>query len=88
MTDSGQLKCIDFGTAKLLNTDKRTHELFGVSTPTLEELDEEASSRLHRPTFVGTPYYVSPEVLEDQECGASADLWALGKISNFYLLRF
>jgi 3-phosphoinositide dependent protein kinase-1 len=29
-------------------------------------------------TFVGTAQYVSPEMLEDSDCGAPGDLWALG----------
>lgn len=32
-----------------------------------------------RSTFVGTAYYVAPELIEESECSAPADLWALGK---------
>ena len=31
-------------------------------------------------TFVGTPQYVSPEMLAETYCGPSGDLWALGII--------
>jgi serine/threonine protein kinase len=31
-------------------------------------------------TFVGTPLYVSPEMLEDNIASASCDIWALGCI--------
>lgn len=31
-----------------------------------------------RATFVGTPYYMSPEILKDSVCDYQADLWALG----------
>jgi 3-phosphoinositide dependent protein kinase-1 len=31
-------------------------------------------------TFVGTADYVSPELLEENECGPAGDLWALGCI--------
>jgi len=41
-------------------------------------MKEEGRSRTA--TFVGTAEYVSPEMLEDDECEAPADLWALGCI--------
>ena len=33
-----------------------------------------------RPTFCGTPFYVSPEMLEDSLALPESDLWALGCI--------
>ena len=33
-----------------------------------------------RGTFVGTPLYVSPEMLEDSAALPASDLWALGCI--------
>jgi serine/threonine protein kinase len=33
-----------------------------------------------RGTFVGTPLYVSPEMLEDNVALPASDLWALGCI--------
>ena len=33
-----------------------------------------------RGTFVGTPYYVAPEMLESNASGPATDLWALGCI--------
>ncbi len=35
--------------------------------------------RARSATFVGTAQYVSPEMLEDSDCGAPGDIWALGK---------
>ena len=34
----------------------------------------------NRGTFVGTPYYCAPEMLEDEVSGMFTDLWALGVI--------
>ena len=33
-----------------------------------------------RGTFVGTPLYVAPEMLQNNESSAGSDLWALGCI--------
>jgi len=29
-------------------------------------------------SFIGTPYYMSPEVVENQKYNAKSDMWALG----------
>jgi len=34
----------------------------------------------HRGTFVGTPLYASPEMLNDSSSGPFTDVWALGVI--------
>jgi 3-phosphoinositide dependent protein kinase-1 len=80
VTLDGHLKAIDFGTAKLLDSKVRMSELFSN-----QRKDDSNDSSLDtrptsRPTFVGTAQYVSPEMLGDSECGAAADLWALGRI--------
>lgn len=36
--------------------------------------------KLKRGTFVGTPQYVAPEMLEENTSGSFTDLWALGCI--------
>lgn len=79
LTNEGHLKAIDFGTAKFLDTDKRTSEIFQVKKEDTVDMDP-AYERSHRKTFVGTAQYVSPEMLEDSDCGAAGDIWALGKI--------
>jgi len=78
LTPEGHIKCIDFGTARFLTTEKRTAELYNIKKreETLEV--SESQKRNHRSTFVGTAQYVSPEMLEGSDCGAPADLWALG----------
>ncbi len=81
LTEEGHIKCIDFGTARFLKTEKRTADLYNIKKgeDTIEM--PESQKRHHRPTFVGTAQYVSPEMLEGSECGAPADLWALGTYS-------
>lgn len=40
----------------------------------------ESIVRDHRGTFVGTPLYVSPEMLNESSSGPFTDLWSLGVI--------
>jgi Serine/threonine protein kinase len=63
-----------------LNAQVRTSELFKMKEEEdIADLpDGGYDKKSHRSTFVGTAQYVSPEMLEDSECGAPADLWALG----------
>uniref|UniRef100_A0A0K2T6Z1 3-phosphoinositide-dependent protein kinase 1 n=1 Tax=Lepeophtheirus salmonis TaxID=72036 RepID=A0A0K2T6Z1_LEPSM len=60
----------DFGSAKFIDRSDK------------EEPPETSSSLKpkKRVSFVGTPQYISPEVLSSKSCGPSADLWALGCI--------
>ena len=59
INSEGHLKCIDFGTAKFLNTDKRSSELYGAKDKKNETVEVEIDPSLkrnfdHRSTFVGT----------------------------------
>ena len=38
------------------------------------------NNAVHRGTFVGTSYWVSPEMLNDSVSGPFVDLWALGVV--------
>ena len=81
LTGTGHLKLIDFGTAKYFTVDKRASDMFAKkkkSTFLPPDEKEEEKKAERRSTFVGTALYVSPELLERNECSAPADLWALG----------
>jgi 3-phosphoinositide dependent protein kinase-1 len=71
---------IDFGTAKNLNEEKRSADLFKVKQTDTVEMDPDYEERKHRSSFVGTAQYVSPEMLDDSDCGIPGDLWALGNL--------
>ena len=39
-------------------------------------------------TKLGTPYYVSPEVIEGKSYGKGCDLWALGVLTYMLLVGY
>lgn len=45
-----------------------------------EEQTDNSKSKAHRGTFVGTPLYATPEMLNYSVSGPFTDLWALGVI--------
>lgn len=67
LTVEGHIKVVDFGTALLIADYK---------SPT-----EDSRESSYEPLFVGTAEYVSPEILNEEACSHSCDLWALGCIT-------
>ena len=57
------------------NEDFSTEEENGPLSPVPTRFDEKKKR-----TFVGSPEYVSPEMLRTNDVGAEGDLWALGCI--------
>lgn len=66
LTIDGHLKLIDFGSSLILPSSLLSACCQG--------------KPVQKSTFVGTAEYVSPELLEHDQCGFPADLWALGVI--------
>jgi serine/threonine-protein kinase len=72
-----QVKVVDFGIAKILGE----LELTGVGSPSAGLVPIEASSSVTN-TAVGTPYYMSPEQVQDvSRLGPAADIWAFGIVA-------
>src|SRR4029434_1109202 len=67
VTGRGHVKVLDFGLAKQVAADKLDE------TRTLEALTVAG-------TLMGTPHYMSPEVLQGKPADARSDLWALGVV--------
>ncbi|KAL8664340.1 MAG: hypothetical protein Q9202_003155 [Teloschistes flavicans] len=71
------VKITDFGTAKLLDSNKNPQVVNGVPEPA-ELLDGSEVNKAN--SFVGTAEYVSPELLRDKTACKASDLWAFGCI--------
>ncbi|TYZ69373.1 hypothetical protein PybrP1_005635 [[Pythium] brassicae (nom. inval.)] len=56
-----------------LHTNRILHRDFGISRTMQHTLDVAQ-------TVAGTPYYMSPELMDDQPYGAKSDVWSLGCI--------
>mmetsp|Transcript_47395 Transcript_47395/g.120990 ORF Transcript_47395/g.120990 Transcript_47395/m.120990 type:complete len:374 (-) Transcript_47395:113-1234(-) len=75
LSDSGHLKLIDFGSAKVLENDETQRApLEGSSTPAMAA----PAMAPKRGSLNGTADYVAPESLQSKDVGYPADLWALG----------
>jgi serine/threonine protein kinase len=68
----------DFGDSKLFKQED-------VAMPSIQRSDtitfeDEINAKMPRGSFVGTPLYIAPEMLESNISGPFTDLWALGCI--------
>lgn len=71
-----KLMITDFGAAKIVDEEGNIQEVknkLPISGDAVEEKERSAS-------FVGTAEYVSPELLQSNECGYESDIWAIGCI--------
>lgn len=81
----------DFGEAKKFDEEPQVEETTEESTQQIDDesrnslFDDDSATGLPRGSFVGTPLYVAPEMLNENKSGPPTDLWALGCI--IYQLR-
>ena len=75
VTDNWHLKLIDFGDA-IKFEDTKAEDLENAE----KMIEEEKVAVRRKGTFVGTPLYVSPEMLSDNISSSAGDIWALGCI--------
>ena len=90
LNDQGRLKCIDFGTADVFLIKGVNDQLYDnfmkIQTKFNNKPKNSTIAHLHpsemsRKSFVGTTYYIAPEMITDQDSvNPSVDLWAFGVI--------
>lgn len=66
LTASGRVKLADFGVSASLASDS------------VAENETPPNAAYQRGTFVGTPYWMSPEMIQDGAYDHKADIWSLG----------
>lgn len=82
----GHLRLIDFFTATLFPIETANYDFLEKMHREISRLKgrnakkEESLKMKSHSTFVGTPEYICPELIETDECGPAGDLWALGCI--------
>ena len=83
--EHGHLKLIDFGTADVVLLEGQNDGLYKdymasrpKEAPALSDSLAPNEDLSVRKSFVGTVYYVAPEMLENQEVDFGCDFWALG----------
>lgn len=73
LDENMHLRIADFGTAKILGPEE-------IRPSIIEAENDIQNERSRKISFVGTPQYVSPELLHDCVDTRASDLWALGCI--------
>ena len=87
LDENNRVKIIDFGTAEVFSVpganDRFFDDYMGIRKKYAEESDDVLEFRKSvkpKKSFVGTVYYVAPEMLEHQSVDKGCDFWALGVI--------
>ena len=87
LDDNNRLKIIDFGTAEVFHRVNKNDEFYQKYKSIREKYADESDDVMAfrdsvqpKKSFVGTVYYVAPEMLEHQDVDKGSDFWALGII--------
>lgn len=87
LTENNKLKIIDFGTAEVVHVEGKNDDLYNKYQAIRKKYAHESDDVMEfrnsvkpRKSFVGTVYYVAPEMLEHQSVDRGCDFWALGII--------
>ena len=83
LDDKNHLKVIDFGTGKFIPLTNNTDfikKINAIKAKFSEPKTEEEGTQERRNSFVGTPFYLSPELIREDEVSFPADIWAFGII--------
>ena len=75
----GLIKYVDFGTAKIVAKNRRALHHSAGRTPDPAPLAPVCQCGIHN-SLIGTPMYMSPEVIRNEECGrpGAMDIWSIG----------
>lgn len=79
---NGHLKLTDFGLSK--NEKKIVQRKWLANY--LSESSSNSKKIAKQKTFIGTPFYMSPEIIRGEESGPDGDWWALGVMMHEMLL--
>ncbi|KAJ6232804.1 cell cycle protein kinase dbf2-related [Anaeramoeba flamelloides] len=82
ISSNGHLKLTDFGLSKNIFMDQKNWKT------TIERMTREETNKPKHYTLVGTPNYMSPEILSRKGYNNSIDFWALGCILYELLAGF